>query len=153
MYMAMNKAHSSSSVFTASTIHTLCCTTYRYKNPIVLCSLANYSVAYEETQSNRVSDFRDFVCSLFPKAILFNFYITIDRSKAAFLLQFLFLSSICFRCVSWTPIGCFGKAMFSDYDPSWVSPYLYTFSIGTLKLLTILVLKFEQVHCTTCDCV
>ena len=37
-------------------------------------SLANYSVAYEETQSNRVSDFRDFVCSLFPKAILFDFY-------------------------------------------------------------------------------
>ena len=36
-----------------------------------VCSLANYSVAYEATQSNRVSDFRDFVCSLFPKAILF----------------------------------------------------------------------------------
>ena len=36
-----------------------------------VCSLANYSVAYEETQSNRVSDFRDSVCSLFPKAILF----------------------------------------------------------------------------------
>ena len=34
-----------------------------------VCSVANYSVAYEETQSNRVSDFRDFVCSLFPKAI------------------------------------------------------------------------------------
>ena len=30
--------------------------------------------AYEETQSNRVSDFRDFVCSLLPKAILFDFY-------------------------------------------------------------------------------
>ena len=39
-----------------------------------VCSLANYSVAYEDTQSNRVSDFRDFVCSLFPKAILFDFY-------------------------------------------------------------------------------
>ena len=38
------------------------------------CSLANYSVAYEEIQSNQVSDFRDFVCSLFPKAILFDFY-------------------------------------------------------------------------------
>ena len=38
-------------------------------------SLANYiCVAYEETQSNRVSDFRDFVCSLFPKANLFDFY-------------------------------------------------------------------------------
>ena len=36
-----------------------------------VCSLSNYSVSYEETQSNRVSDFRDFVCSLFPKAILF----------------------------------------------------------------------------------
>ena len=27
-----------------------------------VCSLANYSVAYERTQSNRVSDFRDFMC-------------------------------------------------------------------------------------------
>ena len=35
-----------------------------------LCSLANYSVAYEETQSNRVSEFRDFVYSMFRKAIL-----------------------------------------------------------------------------------
>ena len=34
----------------------------------------NYSVAYEETQSNRVSYFRDFVCCLFPKAVLFYFY-------------------------------------------------------------------------------
>ena len=25
-----------------------------------VCSLANYSVAYEETQSNRISNFRDF---------------------------------------------------------------------------------------------
>ena len=39
-------------------------------------SLANYSVAYEETQSNGVSDFRDFVCSLFPKAIFLEFYFT-----------------------------------------------------------------------------
>ena len=38
------------------------------------CSLANYSVSYEETKSNRVTDFRDFVWSLFPKAILFDFY-------------------------------------------------------------------------------
>ena len=40
-----------------------------------MCSLANYSVAYEETQSNQVSDFRDFVCSLVPKAIFFDFYL------------------------------------------------------------------------------
>ena len=33
------------------------------------------SVAYEKTQSNRVSDFRDFVSSLFPNAILFYFYL------------------------------------------------------------------------------
>ena len=39
-----------------------------------VCSLANYSVTYKETNSNRVSDFRDYVCSLFPKAILFYFY-------------------------------------------------------------------------------
>ena len=44
-----------------------------------VCSLSNYSVAYEETQSNRVSDFRDFVCSLFPKAILFYFYLSIKE--------------------------------------------------------------------------
>ena len=45
-----------------------------------VCSPANYSVAYEETQSNRVSDFRDFVGSLFPKAILFDFYYTVSIS-------------------------------------------------------------------------
>ena len=39
-----------------------------------VCSLENYSVAYEETQSNRVSDLRDFVCSLFSKAIIFDIY-------------------------------------------------------------------------------
>ena len=51
-----------------------------FENRILLggvCNLANYSVAYEETQSNRVSDFRDFVCSLFPKAILFDFSFTL----------------------------------------------------------------------------
>ena len=41
--------------------------------PVYVCSLANYSVAYEETQSNRVSNFHDFVCSLFPKANHFDF--------------------------------------------------------------------------------
>ena len=30
-----------------------------------VCSLANYSVAYDETQSSRVSDFRDFACFFF----------------------------------------------------------------------------------------
>ena len=43
------------------------------------------SVAYEKTQSNRVSDFRDFVCSLFPKVILFDFYlppIKLDQEKS-----------------------------------------------------------------------
>ena len=42
-----------------------------------VCSLANYNVAYKDTQSNRVSDFRDFVCSLFPKAILLDLYVYI----------------------------------------------------------------------------
>ena len=37
--------------------------------------LANYSIAYEETQSNRVSDFCDLGLSLFPKAILFFTFI------------------------------------------------------------------------------
>ena len=39
-----------------------------------VCSLAHYSVAYEETQSNRGSDFRNSVCSLFQKAILFYLF-------------------------------------------------------------------------------
>ena len=34
-------------------------------------SLANYSVAYEETRSNRASDFRDFVC--FQRQSFFTF--------------------------------------------------------------------------------
>ena len=38
-----------------------------------VCSLTNYSVAYEETQSNRVAIFHD-MCSLFPKAILFHLF-------------------------------------------------------------------------------
>ena len=42
-------------------------------------ALQSYSVAYEETQSNRVSDFCDFVCSLFPKAILFYFNCIIEK--------------------------------------------------------------------------
>ena len=46
-----------------------------------VCSLANYSVAYEETQSNRISDFRDFVCSLFPKAIMFDFYLALKMNN------------------------------------------------------------------------
>ena len=47
-----------------------------FKSALGEYALANYSVAAEETQSNRVSDFRDFVCSSFPKAILFDFYLT-----------------------------------------------------------------------------
>ena len=50
-----------------------------------ICSLANHSVAYEETQSNRFSDFRDFVCSLFPKAILFYFYFSGEIRKISIL--------------------------------------------------------------------
>ena len=44
-------------------------------------SLTNYSVAYEETQSNRVSDFRGFMCYLFLKAILLDFYLFIKNTK------------------------------------------------------------------------
>ena len=40
---------------------------------------AKYSVAYEKTQSNRASDFRDLLCSLFPKEILFYFYFSINH--------------------------------------------------------------------------
>ena len=40
-----------------------------------LMNLVNeVNAASQTTQSNRVSDFRDFVCPLFPKAILFDFY-------------------------------------------------------------------------------
>ena len=38
------------------------------------CSLANYIVAYEGT-------FRDLVCSLFPRAILLDFYFTIGAFR------------------------------------------------------------------------
>ena len=34
-------------------------------------------VLHMKSQSNQVSDFREFVCSLFPKAILFYFYFTL----------------------------------------------------------------------------
>ena len=55
-------------------------------------SLTNYSVAYEETQSNRVSDFRDCVCSLFPKAILFYFYLTnLESQRFSCCIIFCFL--------------------------------------------------------------
>ena len=37
-----------------------------------VCSLTNNSVAYEETQSNRVSDFRNFVCC-FVRQLVFTF--------------------------------------------------------------------------------
>ena len=45
----------------------------------LVCSIAKYRAAYEDTQLNRVSDFHDFVWSLFPKAILFwpLFYSTV----------------------------------------------------------------------------
>ena len=39
------------------------------------CSLANYSVDYEETQLNRVSDFRNFYVFFFSKGNLFYFHI------------------------------------------------------------------------------
>ena len=39
-----------------------------------VCSLANYSIAHEAIQSNQAFDFLDFVCSLFPKEILSDFY-------------------------------------------------------------------------------
>ena len=54
-----------------------------------ICSLANYSVAYEDPQSNRVSDFRDFVCSLFPKAFFFDFYSKLSTYDFSTLSNFL----------------------------------------------------------------
>ena len=48
-----------------------------------VCSLANHSIAYEETPSNRVSDFPDFVCSLFPKAVIFYLF-CLDQCNVAF---------------------------------------------------------------------
>ena len=52
-----------------------------------VCIIANYSVAYEETQSNQVSDFRDFVCSLFPKA-KGNLFLLLFYSTVAFVVPF-----------------------------------------------------------------
>ena len=45
-----------------------------------LSPLHSKQYMYEETRSNRVSDFCDFVCSLFPKAILFDFYFIARKS-------------------------------------------------------------------------
>ena len=36
-----------------------------------VCSFADYYVVYEEIQSNRVSDLRDLVCSLFQRHFFF----------------------------------------------------------------------------------
>ena len=61
-----------------------------------VCSLANYSIAYEETQS---TDFRGFVCSLFPKAILFDFIMCSLFPKAIlfyFIMCSLFPKAILF---------------------------------------------------------
>ena len=40
--------------------------------PPILLRATPKRISHEKTQSNRVSDFRDFVCSLFSKAILFD---------------------------------------------------------------------------------
>ena len=50
------------------------------------CSLANYSVVYEETQSNRVSDFRDFLCVFF---LFFFFFVSIGNPFLLLLNTFL----------------------------------------------------------------
>ena len=68
-----------------------------------ICSLANYSVAYEETQSNRVSDFRDF-CVFFVSIgnPFIRFYLlTVLRRWSrcwyySLLLCGLFYEAICF---------------------------------------------------------
>ena len=62
-------------------------------------SLANYSVAYEETQSNRVSDFRDFLCSLFPKAILSDFHFPTKTTGVSNIPWTLYFSHpVCLFC-------------------------------------------------------
>ena len=54
----------------------------------MIVSKANYCVAYEETHSNRVSDFRDFDCSLFPVTILFDFLLFLSFKVCKYLLVF-----------------------------------------------------------------
>ena len=60
-----------------------------------VCSLTNYSVANEEAQSNRASGFRDFVCSLFPKAILFDFYFKICITSHRMDEMYHFICALC----------------------------------------------------------
>ena len=79
-----------------------------------VCSLANYSDAYEETQSNQVSDFCDFVCSLFPKAFLFYFY-CIWRDLIKPILRFSIF------CVFFV---CKGNCRILSYFPAWLLGYL-----------------------------
>ena len=64
-----------------------------------VCSLANYSVAYEETQSNRVSDFRDFVCSFFSKSNPFWLIFMYVFNKGYFKRHPIQCSQICYRSV------------------------------------------------------
>ena len=66
----------------------------------VVYSLANCSVAYEEAQSNRASDFRDFVC--FQRQSFFTFltassdilHTICERTAKAMLIQTAFASGM-----------------------------------------------------------
>ena len=83
-----------------------------------VCSLANYSVAYEETQSNRVSGCRDFVCSLFTKAILFDFY---SRGRTCCLVENAVLRlKVTYIFLFYFPIT---KTYLHNYDP--LKPQFY----------------------------
>ena len=52
-----------------------------------------YSVAYEATRSNLVSDFRDFVCSLFQEPVTFYLFFILIHTNSFTVHNFLCNSS------------------------------------------------------------
>ena len=100
-----------------------------------VCSLANYSVACEVIQSNRVSDFRDFVCSSFPNAIFFYFYFPCYFSIKRRNINHLFVTVLS----SWGPLptsSCLSSS--GHYTPLCEISKI----LGTIFHLRVTVLSF-----------
>ena len=68
-----------------------------------VCSLANYNVAYEETQSNRVSDCRVFVCSLCSKGNPFLLLFYYSRTPYYTLYSGVHVWIFWFVIMAWVP--------------------------------------------------
>ena len=107
-----------------------------------VCCLAIYSIAYEETQLNRVSDFRDFVFTLFPKAILFDFYFIPTQSIAA--AECLTIK-VCGRTLVVLLVGF----LFSSFRSS-LSPLLCFITLFH-RISTLYVCRWFHMWCLFCQ--